>query len=212
MKSVNHIKEFLLFWKPSVARKITFYFAVFGLLIFYLTSLAYLVMAKKYLVNSVKRIVHAQISEISGIDKPDEWWNFVDKRNLKLRSLAQTIKNLTCRYRRIFLHGDECMFATLFFGVLNSDSGDLIYVNGGHEPLYVLGENGIKKELPPTGPAVEILEKFEINVQQLQLAPGDLLIGLTDGVTEAHNLSNELFTRARVKKILAKPVLSPSRT
>ena len=42
MKTVNHIKAFFLFWKPSISRKITLYFAGFGLLIFYLTSLGYL--------------------------------------------------------------------------------------------------------------------------------------------------------------------------
>ena len=73
MNAVNHIKEFFRFWKPSVSRKITLYFAVFGLLIFYLTSLGYLVMAKKYLVNSVTRIVQTQISEMPGTDKPDAW-------------------------------------------------------------------------------------------------------------------------------------------
>ncbi len=506
MRAVNQIKDFFWFWKPTVARKFTFYFAIFGLLIFYLTSLAYLVMAKRYLINSVTHIVQAQISEMKGIDGPDVWWNLVDKENPRLRSLAQTIKSLTSGIhavldvsiygrhaeggpwyrlhldqndivrakpveesllertkledrrhfvnsdsdsdlymvrRNIFMfvnitspadkgtyfykvvidrqgvtcllgndvfrflgislcalflfrvigyffakrlsapieilsataakvaegdltlqvpplgkteignlgrnfnkmimglrewqrikqiefemekgrkiqkdflpaeipnlpnweiatcfypakdvsgdfydvfelpggklglviadvadkgvgsalymalirslirvyaeqafagdlktispgagyaekasvedkshelevvkltndylvrhHGDECMFATLFFGVLNPDNGELIYVNGGHEPLYVLGKNGVKKELPPTGPAVGLLEHLEINAQQLQLGPGDLLIGLTDGVTEAHNLNNELFTRARVKEILAQPVVS----
>jgi len=94
MKAVNHIKELFLFWKPSVARKFTLYFAVFGLLVFYLTTVAYLVIAKKYLVNSVTRIVQTQISEMPGTDKPDAWWGFVDKKNPKLRSLAQTITSL----------------------------------------------------------------------------------------------------------------------
>ena len=66
MKALNVIKECFLFWKPSVARKITLYFAVFGLLVFYLTTMAYLVIAKKYLVNSVTRIVQGQISEGHG--------------------------------------------------------------------------------------------------------------------------------------------------
>jgi sigma-B regulation protein RsbU (phosphoserine phosphatase) len=105
-------------------------------------------------------------------------------------------------------HGHECMFATLFFGVLNSASGHLVYINGGHEPLYVIGENGVKKELSPTGPAVGIIENLKINAQQLELVPGDLLLGITDGVTEARNLNKEFFTRTRVKEILAQPVAS----
>ena len=65
MKVLNHIKECFQFWKPSVARKITLYFAVFGLLVFYLTTVAYLVIAKKYLVNSVTRIVQGQMTPAS---------------------------------------------------------------------------------------------------------------------------------------------------
>jgi serine phosphatase RsbU (regulator of sigma subunit) len=105
-------------------------------------------------------------------------------------------------------HGHEGMFATLFFGVLDSASGQLIYINGGHEPLYVVGKNGIKAELPPTGPAVGLMEDIHFDVLRLQLGPGDLLLGLTDGVTEALNPENEFFTRQRVKKLLARPVSS----
>ena len=44
--------------------------------------------------------------------------------------------------------------------------------------------------------------------QWLQLDPGDLLLGFTDGVTEACNLKEEFFSRTRVKDILAQPVAS----
>jgi hypothetical protein len=47
MRSKNHVKACIFFWKPSVARKITLYFTIFGLLVFYLTSVAYLIAAKK---------------------------------------------------------------------------------------------------------------------------------------------------------------------
>ena len=94
MKALNHIKECFLFWKPSVARKITLYFAVFGLVVFYLTSVAYLVIAKKYLVNSVTRIVQGQVAQMPGTDIPDSWWEIVGKKHPELRSLAETITSL----------------------------------------------------------------------------------------------------------------------
>jgi serine phosphatase RsbU (regulator of sigma subunit) len=103
-------------------------------------------------------------------------------------------------------HGHEGMFATLFFGVLDPDSGHLVYINGGHEPLYVVAKDGVKEELPPTGPAVGLMENLNFDAQRLQLGPGDLLLGLTDGVTEASNRQEEFFTRTRVKAILAQPL------
>jgi serine phosphatase RsbU (regulator of sigma subunit) len=102
-------------------------------------------------------------------------------------------------------HGEEGMFATLFFGVLDPASGRLNYINGGHEPLFVVGAGGIKSELPPTGPAVGAMEGIDFGIGQLQLAPGDLLLGFTDGVTEARNTADELFTRKRLRQLLDRP-------
>lgn len=102
-------------------------------------------------------------------------------------------------------HGEEGMFATLFFGVLDPASGHLHYINGGHEPLFVVGESGIKGELPPTGPAVGAMEGVDFSIGELLMAPGDLLLGITDGVTEARNDADELFTRQRLRDLLDHP-------
>lgn len=96
----------------------------------------------------------------------------------------------------------------MFFAVLEPTSGNLVYINGGHEPLYIIDKKGIKKELAPTGPAVGLMYDLHYEAKELQLAPGDLLFGLTDGVTEARNSREELFTRSRVKEILGQPIHS----
>jgi sigma-B regulation protein RsbU (phosphoserine phosphatase) len=46
------------------------------------------------------------------------------------------------------------MLATLFFGVLDTQSGELWYINAGHDLPYVLRDGSIHGELPPTGPLV----------------------------------------------------------
>ncbi len=107
-------------------------------------------------------------------------------------------------------HGQECMFATLFFGVLNPSTGTLYYINGGHEPLYVIGESGIKKVLEPTGPAVGMMPDIDFNVRQIQLSHGDVLLGYTDGVTEARSPQDELFSRGRLRSLLEQPIGSAS--
>ena len=109
-------------------------------------------------------------------------------------------------------HGQEGMFATMFFGVLNPTTGRLCYVNGGHEPLYVLNEGSIKERLMPTGPAVGLMPDISFKTRQIQLEPGDLLVGYTDGVTEARSPKDEFYTRDRLQSILTQPFKSASDT
>lgn len=110
------------------------------------------------------------------------------------------------------LHGRECMYATLFFGVLNPASGILSYINGGHEPLYVINAGRIKGQLKPTGPAVGLMPDITYKVQEIQLEPGDLLIGYTDGVIEARSPEDEIYTRDRLQSLLTQPFKSAAET
>jgi hypothetical protein len=82
-------------------------------------------------------------------------------------------------------HSQEAMFATLFFGVLDPVSGDLFFINGGHEPPCIIGPSGIKQTLKAKGPVVGVITGAEFEIQQAQFEYGDSLIGYTDGVTDA---------------------------
>jgi serine phosphatase RsbU (regulator of sigma subunit) len=107
-------------------------------------------------------------------------------------------------------HGDESMFATLFFGVLNPATGQLFYINGGHEPLYLIDAKGVKRSLDPTGPAVGLWPNTAYDIGRIQFEPGDMLIGYTDGVTEARSPEDELFTRNRLRSLIEQPFNSAS--
>ena len=105
-------------------------------------------------------------------------------------------------------HDQEAMFATLFFGILDPQSGTMHYINAGHEPLYVKNNSGIKNVIEPTGPAVGMLPDSDYRVGRVQLEQGDILVGYTDGVTDARSPVDELFTRSRLKSILTQPFAS----
>jgi sigma-B regulation protein RsbU (phosphoserine phosphatase) len=105
-------------------------------------------------------------------------------------------------------HAEMSMFATLFFGVLDPDTGALSYINGGHEPLFVLRDGVVTQTLNPTGPAVGMMPNMKFKVQQVELLPGDTLIGYTDGVTEARAPDHALFTPKRLMALLEHPVES----
>ena len=106
-------------------------------------------------------------------------------------------------------HGDEGMFATLFMGVLNTDTGTLTYINGGHEPLLIVNSAGeIREKLEPTGTAVGMLQNMEFNTQNIILEYGEILLGFTDGITEARNPERAFFGEAKVLEVLQHPYSS----
>lgn len=107
-------------------------------------------------------------------------------------------------------HAEMSMFATLFFGVLEPETGWLTYINGGHEPLFIIKDGVVKAKLNPTGPAVGMMPNMKFKVQQVCLEPGDILIGYTDGVTEAHNPDGKLFSDQRLLSLLQQTAPSAS--
>lgn len=97
------------------------------------------------------------------------------------------------------IHGRSSMFATVFFGILDPDSGVLYYINGGHEAPAVVDPTGaIKTRLAPTGPAVGLFPDLAFEVATHPFDPGDFLVGFTDGTTDARNSRGESFTEERL--------------
>ncbi len=100
-------------------------------------------------------------------------------------------------------HGHDGMFATIFFGVLDPRNGRLDYVNAGHEPLYVVGRDGIRTPLNPTGPAVGVMPGTIYRPAMVELAHGEMLMGYTDGLTEARSPEGEFYSRRRLQSLLS---------
>lgn len=82
-------------------------------------------------------------------------------------------------------------YATLFYGVYDSQARTLRYVNAGHNPPAVLRQDGSAHWLEPTGAPVGIFPDTHYQERFLQLHPGDLVIAYTDGVVEATNPGEE---------------------
>ncbi|MFN2164602.1 MAG: SpoIIE family protein phosphatase [Candidatus Promineifilaceae bacterium] len=98
-------------------------------------------------------------------------------------------------------HADTHIFTTLFFAILDPQSGSLLYANCGHVPPVLRRADGTEQRLMPTGPAVGLLPDARFQVRQAQLGEGDLLFMYTDGVTEARNSQGEMFGEARLRKL-----------
>jgi serine phosphatase RsbU (regulator of sigma subunit)/CHASE2 domain-containing sensor protein len=99
-------------------------------------------------------------------------------------------------------HGDTGMFATLFLGALDTQTGVLTYINCGHEPPMVLCREEISERLKPTGPALGMMPDLEYQVDRIRLQPGETFFAFTDGLTDAQDPSGELFGRNRLEEVL----------
>ncbi|MEN8781438.1 MAG: PP2C family protein-serine/threonine phosphatase [Desulfobacterales bacterium] len=94
------------------------------------------------------------------------------------------------------------MFATLFFGILDTASGKFSYINAGHDPALVIGPQGVKQMLEPCGPAVGVLPEANYLPRHTILDPGDIFLAFTDGVTESRSPADELFGHHRLHQLV----------
>jgi len=101
-------------------------------------------------------------------------------------------------------HSESCMFVTLFYAVYDPQSRLMTYVNAGHNPpLLYNALTGEQDWLRPTDMIVGVLHGRPYEAQERQLCPGDVLVLYTDGVTEAANLRDELFSEKRLRDDLS---------
>jgi serine phosphatase RsbU (regulator of sigma subunit)/pSer/pThr/pTyr-binding forkhead associated (FHA) protein len=90
----------------------------------------------------------------------------------------------------------EARFATMCYGVATTD-GQFRYCNAGQEPPLVIAADGVRW-LETGGPVLGLLPSATYEYATEQLAPGDLVVVCSDGVTEARNVANEEFGRERL--------------
>ena len=94
----------------------------------------------------------------------------------------------------------EARFATMFYGAITAD-GKLSYSNAGQEPPLVVRANSTAG-LEEGGPVLGLLSIATYNFDTVPLAPGDLVVVCSDGVTEARNLAGDEFGRDRLLEAL----------
>lgn len=92
------------------------------------------------------------------------------------------------------------MFVTMFVGILNMDTGELLYCNAGHNaPLFISPQNEvIYLKVKPNLP-VGLMNDFNYQEESINLECGSRLLFYTDGVTEAENKVHELFSEQRLE-------------
>jgi serine phosphatase RsbU (regulator of sigma subunit) len=109
---------------------------------------------------------------------------------------------LAATNRRILEDINTHQFVTVFYGILDPTTGELVYCNAGHNPPYLLKGSGTNavQALRATGMPVGI-EVAEWEQRSVRLAAGDLLLLYTDGLTEAQDPQQQFFGEERVLQL-----------
>ena len=96
-----------------------------------------------------------------------------------------------------------CMFVTIVMMLLDTETGEVECSNAGHNPpLFCTRGGDLKSINSPQGMGVGVLESSQCVSQKMVLKPGDLMFLYTDGVTEAMDAQERLFSEARLKMCL----------
>lgn len=110
---------------------------------------------------------------------------------------------MTHTNNQLFQNNDASMFVTAWTGILNLDTGELVFSNAGHNPPLIKRNNGDFEYLKTdSGFVLAGLEDFKYTQSSITLNSLDVLYLYTDGVTEATNVNNELYSDERLLNLI----------
>ena len=93
------------------------------------------------------------------------------------------------------------LFLSALYAILDTDTGLLNYASAGHNPpLCLRAATGQIEELPAPGYLLGAFRGVQFTEQETALAPGDILVLYTDGVSEARDDGSRFFGEERLKE------------
>jgi serine phosphatase RsbU (regulator of sigma subunit) len=103
-----------------------------------------------------------------------------------------------------FIHRstDSSSFITFFFGALDRRTGELGYINAGHNPPFVVRKSGETEALGTSGFALGMFPGVSFESAAVRLESGDTAVLFTDGIPEAQNGEGEEYTEGRFREVV----------
>jgi len=99
--------------------------------------------------------------------------------------------------------GRTTKYLSMFLALVENQGRSIRYVNAGHVPPAVIRADGRTEWLETGGMIVGLLPDVEFDCGAVELAPGDLLVACTDGITEAMDVVGGEFSRARLADLVS---------
>ena len=116
-------------------------------------------------------------------------------------SLAETISSIN-RYLVESIPANR--FVTLFYADLNPKTGELAFLNAGHNPPLIVHASGTMEQLAAGGLPLGIMADADFREGRTTLNPGDVLVIYSDGVSEAVSPTGEEFGPTRLYEAVAR--------
>ncbi len=144
--------------------------------------------------------------DVSGKGVPASLFMAVSKTLIKAHAqsgmssadILYKVNNMLCE------ENESSMFVTVFLGILDIETGEVVYSNAGHNIPYIIHNDGSITKIPNTkGIALGVLEDFQFETKSLFLGKDEQMFIFTDGVNEATNERDEIFTLPRLENILS---------
>lgn len=138
------------------------------------------------------------VGDVSGKGVPAALFMAMTKTMIKsaARLLVEPEYILADVNREIARNNPSLTFVTVFLGVLDLNSGHLTYTCAGHNPPLFIGEKGNSALLGDAQcPAIGLDDTFQYRQATVQLRHKEGLLLFTDGVTEAQDTKNRMFTQ-----------------
>ena len=141
------------------------------------------------------------IADVSGKGVPAAMFMMQAKTIIKnlLENKLEVDKAITQANVQLCEGNDAQMFVTAWVGLVDIETGKLVYVNAGHNPpLIKHGDNDYEYLKNKSGFLLAGFEFSKYKKFEYQLQPGDKLLLYTDGVTEATNVEEKLYSENRL--------------
>ena len=145
------------------------------------------------------------IGDVSGKGVPAALFMSAVKTLIKAtaKHVQQPGKLLEAVNQELAPENESCTFVTVFCGILNVATGEMRYSNAGHNSPLLLRRNCGAVFVPNTRTTVVgVDEEAVFHEARLAFAPGDSLCLYTDGITEAFNAENAMFTEERLQRTI----------